>query len=442
MRGTHSLGAQRSQFVVRKPNAPLVRGRGFGVPHSIHQESISISDLAKRCNVASIELPDTANPTALILPTDPFQDTRSKERLLFARYAKEICAELSENGVPTTLYTDDRNAMQVIRRSADIVLPIILFIGSLPMGILGRWTYDRLIKNEDDDTTIIELPLARVEKDSDDVNLITITGNGSEVIRILRELGASIDEVENTTTLSPESWKGRCEKSANQHLIEARNLIDQADAAQVRKHRLKSETLLRSALDEIRKAVLYVPTNAEFKNHLHQIGKRVHDEFGCVIRATNGQYSITCPVQLSHVRGGVSIGGYGQLNCSICGGNMFQCDHIAGRQYNNVIAQQISDRCNICTDETCEHEIGTTHDNVLARAIITTMELDHLAFVERPADPLCTFNEFPISKNKVYTKLKGEDWDRFEYGRSAIRCHHCVNCTGYDGKASTIEFSL
>jgi hypothetical protein len=164
---------------------------------------------------------------------------------------------------------------------------------------------------------------------------------------------------------------------------------------------------------------------------MHALGRRVQAWFSCPLEFHDGEYRNACPVYLSHYVGGFSIGGTGTVICSICGLPILECDHVPGERYGNVVARKTPGRlCSICAAERCDHEVGTAYGGVIAFGIMTDIELDHIAYVSRPEDPLCTFYAVPLSKTQVERQLAPDELAEFIYGKTHLYCTHCRQCDG------------
>ena len=110
---------------------------------------------------------------------------------------------------------------------------------------------------------------------------------------------------------------------------------------------------------------------------------------------------------------------------------MLECDHVPGERYNDVVARKTSGGlCNICAAKRCDHEVGIAYGGVVAFGIMTDIELDHIAYVSRPEDPLCTFYAVPLSKTQVERQLSPAELAQFVYGETQLYCTHCQQCEG------------
>jgi hypothetical protein len=213
-------------------------------------------------------------------------------------------------------------------------------------------------------------------------------------------------------------------------LSDAAELIARAEVFLRKKRRTTAEKLFRQSLTKLREAALWEPNASAHREHLHKTGLKVHDLFGCRIEFKRGEYSVSCPVLLSHTKGGFSIGGTATVVCSICGANVLECGHIAGRHYNGVTAARMGSLCNICGTRKCSHVLGRRYDGVERFGLVTDLDLDHVSYVERPAMPLCAVYSYNLTKADVLNILPQRERAEFVYGKTPLHCHHCTICEG------------
>jgi hypothetical protein len=234
-----------------------------------------------------------------------------------------------------------------------------------------------------------------------------------------------------------EWWISYSKRKASVALEKAQDIISQAERAfkyQGLLNTRNSEALFRSSLRYLREASLWQPEKEYIKIYLHEIGKRIHDLFGCEIEFDRGAYQISCPVTLSHSKYGFSMGGSATIICSICGDDMLDCPHIKGRVYNGIVAKRQYDKCNVCGEGTCEHTEGEIYDGARAFGVITEVELDHIALVKNPANPLTVVTRYSLNKADILERLPEHERHLaekglFQYG-DTLHCHHCVACHG------------
>jgi hypothetical protein len=61
---------------------------------------------------------------------------------------------------------------------------------------------------------------------------------------------------------------------------------------------------------------------------------------------------------------------------------------------------------------------------------VVEMEVDHVSFVENPANPLAVVHSYFLTRADMLSALPEEERDSFEYGKTTVRCHHCKICNG------------
>lgn len=380
----------------------------------------------------------------IILPNNTLLEI-SKDSNMFVQITKEVYTALNDGGVKSYYYDDGREKRELILDSSDIVLPILFFIGtaatSVGLGILSSWIYDRWIKPDEKRPPSIKVEYVEIEKEGSVSRWRTIEGSALEVKELLIEesilLNNDKSANENVPLLARNElepdvslWDSNRRKSADAALHEANQLIKGAEEFIKNQNKSKAESFLRQSLAKAREAVLWEPENMVHKKNLHEIGRRVHDMFGCQISYKEEKYWVDCPVMLSHSKGGFSVGGSGKAICSICSEEIFNCPHVKGQIYDGVLARHSHEICSICGEKECVHTDGEIYDGVNAFAIVTELLLDHVSFVENPANPLCVIQGYSVSKSEMLEILPKDERDRVVYGETVIHCHHCMDCDG------------
>lgn len=172
------------------------------------------------------------------------------------------------------------------------------------------------------------------------------------------------------------------------------------------------EARVRGALVKLRSAMDWLEDTPSFdKAHkkLDEAGAFVHQTFGCHYQFDGGSYWITCPVELAHVRIGLSPAFViGRMECSICGLDPLDpaCHHISGRHYDG-------ERC---------HRVITEIDEII-----------EISLVRRPRQPDARIQKISMSSADV-AAVSGPN---FRYG-SPLPCNRCGNpCSGL--KEPTLE---
>jgi hypothetical protein len=404
----------------------------------------SLDTFAKLTYLSSKPLRLT-EPGVIILPHNAILAEMSRDKNLFTQTTKDILAVLQDRGVQAHLYDDGREKHELILDSADIILPILLFLGkataSIGLGILASWIYDRWIKTDTKRPPSIRAEYVEIDQHRSVVRWRRIEGPVTEVQRLLYEESQvlakqdSANRIETSTTIhekAPEQswWVRHCKNSADAALAAAKDLIQKAEETIDYKKMDVAETLYRHSLVKIREALLWEPEKKSHSKYLHNVGRRIHDIFGCQLEFKDGLYWVTCPVMLSHSRGGFSIGGSGKTICSICGNDIFDCPHVKGHTYDGVVAKRRHNICNICWQRKCNHKEGEIYNGVQAFAIVTELNVEHVSFVQNPANPLCVVHGYSLPKSDLLQMLPEDERNRVIYGKTIIHCYHCLICKG------------
>ena len=163
------------------------------------------------------------------------------------------------------------------------------------------------------------------------------------------------------------------------------------------------ERRARKGLGILRSAVDWLEDSDQF-DHAHKVlddaGRRVRTTFGCNLNFEPGKgYSQTCPVALAHNRVGCSTGFIiEESECSICGEDPEDCDHISGQFYG---------------DEVCGR-------------LITEADLMEVSLVSRPRQPDARIQSVSITREDLERELGSE----FRYGMP-VSCDKCLReCNG------------
>ena len=202
-----------------------------------------------------------------------------------------------------------------------------------------------------------------------------------------------------------EWWGQNSAGNAAAALEKAQLLIQHAERALRTERIADAEDLFRRSLNHLREAVLWHPEKNYVRTYLHEVGRRIHDLFGCTIEFKDGKYFISCPVRLSHVEVGFSVGGSAKVLCSICAEDILDCPHIKGHVYDEVIAKHHHDICNICGERLCNHTEGESYNEVRAFGRIVEMDLDHISLVPNPANPLAVVTGYSLIKSDLLEGL-------------------------------------
>jgi len=398
-------------------------------------KKISIEKYVKSKRLMSEPLKMSKSDIILLPNNKILHEYRDNENQ-FTSITKDILLTLKDNEINASLYDDGKEIREIILRSAhpDIIFPILIFTDKIlipiVLGILGTWIYDKFIKNNSQDTLKMEYGYADLQNDT--IETFKLEGSAEQVQKLIKNEIDNFDNKSNDymnnssdSKFDNDPWKDICDASAQKSMASANKLIEEAKECVYKNNMKEAESLLRKSLVKIREAFLWTE-DKKYQDKLYIIGRKLHDIFGCQLEFSNGQYNQTCPVFLSHSTMGFSIGGSSITICSICGENTLKCPHINMKTYNNVLAQDLTDVCNICGKKDCDHEIGNFYDNVEAFSIISDINFDHVSLVKKPADPLCAIMSHEVPKSEILKELNENERDNFVFGETKINCDHCI----------------
>lgn len=163
------------------------------------------------------------------------------------------------------------------------------------------------------------------------------------------------------------------------------------------------ERRARLALRTLRSALDWLEDTEHFEDAheaLDRAGRRVRLTFGCRVTFDSERgYAQTCPVALAHNRIGMSPTiVIEESECSICGNDPEDCDHITGQMYDGV--------------------------NCIRR--ITKARILEISLVNRPNQPDARIEYCSISSHD----LREEFGPSFQYGMD-VSCDKCLSpCEG------------
>lgn len=123
--------------------------------------------------------------------------------------------------------------------------------------------------------------------------------------------------------------------------------------------------------------------------------------FGCPILLRDDEYWTACPINISHLRIGVSAGLVSNFECSVCGDLVEECAHIMGKLYPKAVGRSIAGACNICEAFVCEHINGETL-LVRAHASARSIKTEEVSIVARPRYPLARIVEQSMEMGELH----------------------------------------
>lgn len=159
----------------------------------------------------------------------------------------------------------------------------------------------------------------------------------------------------------------------------------------------EAEALARESLRALRSAMDWLedePGFDEAHSRLDEAGTWVRSTYGCHLTFEDGTYYQDCPVAHAHVRMGLSPGMIvHRVECSICGENAEDCEHIRGQTYDGqVCARRMKD-----------------------------LEVLEVSLVGRPADPDARIHRRSVDRKELAEALGNE----FAPG-TPVSCDRCL----------------
>jgi hypothetical protein len=191
------------------------------------------------------------------------------------------------------------------------------------------------------------------------------------------------------------------------------------------------ETAARAALSSAVDAFNYLEDTTladRAHNMVHRVGEFVGGLYGCWLEYDKGDWLRTCPVVISHLRVGNSVGFTARWLCSICRRDVSDpdgCSHMPGRTYE-VEATTNDGLCSICGSTPCDHRPGARY-SVVAGTMVEEADLHETSLVARPRDPLCRCDAIEVSNDLLIRDLGHQPRPS-----ERIRCNECIGvCMGF-----------
>lgn len=160
--------------------------------------NVTLAEASEKFGIKPEAISSLNTETVVILPSNGAIANDSKS-LYFHEEAKEIVFVLRDAKIQAQLYDDGRPKKSIDLRSADIVLPPLLFVGKkvLEGGLtaLGAWIVNKWLK--DSATKKTKAPTIKVQyvlfENGVLSKWVSLTGPASKVVDIIRGLNAKND---------------------------------------------------------------------------------------------------------------------------------------------------------------------------------------------------------------------------------------------------------
>lgn len=159
----------------------------------------------------------------------------------------------------------------------------------------------------------------------------------------------------------------------------------------------------------------------------HAMGELVAGLFGCRAEREGDRWFDVCRLSLMHLRVGQSPGFVARRHCSVCDGDLADCQHQPNTTYAKIADRRPDGSCTICDDTDCVTHVAGTAYSVLAHAVIRHVDrLDEVSLVARPRDPLARLTAVEIPAREV-AAMPGHDEPN-----AILHCERCTSpCTGF-----------
>lgn len=193
---------------------------------------------------------------------------------------------------------------------------------------------------------------------------------------------------------------------------EKRRAIQRDKRVQWKEFRVATDQLSLDAIEPHIKSSISASVNALNYLEDHPLREEAHAAihraafvgrglFGCAVVLRDGDFWSGCPINVSHIRRGVSAGLVSDFACSICGELAEDCDHQMGQVYPKVAGRNAAGECNICDSLECEHVEGETF-LVQALASAQNVRTSEVSFVARPRYPLARLIDLSIDLGPLH----------------------------------------
>lgn len=191
-----------------------------------------------------------------------------------------------------------------------------------------------------------------------------------------------------------------------------------------------TEALARDALSGAVRAFNLLEDLAEADDAhrlIHESGMFVSRHFDCKIELQDGLWRWRCPVIISHLRFGQSVGFTAPRVCSICRENIVseRCPHMPNQIYRVTVEDP--EHCP-CGSRNCSlHKAGSIIEVYPTSLIEKVDSLSEISWVARPRDPLARIRSISYTPEQMSLFMRAEIPSNIR----TIECLHCRQaCTG------------
>lgn len=209
-------------------------------------------------------------------------------------------------------------------------------------------------------------------------------------IELLGDRATSMPTLDFALVESDEDTRRAIQREKRAQWIEFSSETDQPTLDAIEPHIKKSVNAAVDALNYLEDHELKEVAHAA----IHRAAFLKRGLFGCPIVLRDDEFRTDCPINISHLRMGVSAGLVSDFECSICGELVEDCDHQMGQLYPKAASRTDEGTCTICDAVDCEHSEGEVL-LVQAHANALNIRAAEVSFVARPRYPLARIVEEP-----------------------------------------------
>lgn len=209
------------------------------------------------------------------------------------------------------------------------------------------------------------------------------TSEYAEVVAILSTSPSSMPVLDFPLVESEAEVRRAVQREKRAEWIEFLEKTDRSTLDAVEPHVKRSMTASMDALNYLEDHELREDAHAA----IHRAAFVKRGLFGCPIVLRDGEYWTDCPINISHLRMGVSAGLVSDMECAICGELIEDCTHQPGQLYPKDAGRDAAGRCTLCDSVDCEHPEGETF-LVPAYGVARSITAGEISFVVRPRYPL------------------------------------------------------
>lgn len=158
---------------------------------------------------------------------------------------------------------------------------------------------------------------------------------------------------------------------------------------------VRERDILSRALENLKKALKFHQYWAEYMESGGKIETYLHQNYGCDVSTDGKTWSTSC-YKISKALGllGVSPGWTLDLECSICGKDPLNCEHVPGEIYDGKVALKVA----------------------------RNIEIEELSLVDEPMQLETYINPEPLTKEKLKEILPEKVFDEIVSGKRTLTC--------------------